>query len=327
MPAEAAEPEPETEPQPDGNIDIRIKAAQRLVDLKEVQQKIAAMEYILEFEEDEDILNDLTVLYCDELQLLGDNCPICFGPITDDVVATSCGHQYHFTCLRQTYNARQVQSTWNQCPLCREQYNYITVGGFLVPISPNALEAVRGQAPPAPAPAPAAPVPAAPAARRPVRVLLHSEDQARQWLIDTAANNRTYSALYVPFIHAVLETGRMQPQIAIWRRIFGAERWDDFVARYRAVYVHNPFNPRFFAGLYVNAPEQDQFMLQGGQQLQQEFMMMVTQVTAQLQQPAAAEPPTQAPTLPERLPVNRDTEILINHPVNPNGYDMYMQDL
>eukprot|EP01050_Picozoa_sp_SAG11_P070410 SAG11_NODE_51888_length_108_cov_111.666667_1_plen_36_part_11 len=35
------------------------------------------MEYILEFEEDEDILNDLTVLYCDELQLLGDDCPIC----------------------------------------------------------------------------------------------------------------------------------------------------------------------------------------------------------------------------------------------------------
>eukprot|EP01050_Picozoa_sp_SAG11_P072581 SAG11_NODE_54771_length_100_cov_82.000000_1_plen_28_part_10 len=28
-------------------------------------------------------------------------------------------------------------------------------------------------------------------------------------------------------------------------------------------------------------------MLQGGQQLQQEFMMMVTQVTAQIQQPAA----------------------------------------
>eukprot|EP01050_Picozoa_sp_SAG11_P049408 SAG11_NODE_26984_length_338_cov_1.175732_1_plen_89_part_10 len=31
----AAEPEPETEPQPEGNIDIQIRAAQRLVDLKE----------------------------------------------------------------------------------------------------------------------------------------------------------------------------------------------------------------------------------------------------------------------------------------------------
>eukprot|EP01050_Picozoa_sp_SAG11_P057637 SAG11_NODE_36402_length_261_cov_2.549383_1_plen_67_part_01 len=67
-------------------------------------------------------------------------------------------------------------------------------------MSPNALEAVREQAPPAPAPAPQ-PAPAAPApTRRRLRVLqpfvLHSEDDARQWLIDTAANNRTYSSLY-----------------------------------------------------------------------------------------------------------------------------------
>eukprot|EP01050_Picozoa_sp_SAG11_P046934 SAG11_NODE_24280_length_375_cov_1.876812_1_plen_83_part_10 len=83
-------------------------------------------------------------------------------------------------------------------------------------MSPNALEAVREQAPPAPAPAPAAPAPA-----RGPPFVLHSEDQARQWLINTAANSGTYSALYVPFIHAVLQTGHLQPQIAIWRRIFG----------------------------------------------------------------------------------------------------------
>eukprot|EP01050_Picozoa_sp_SAG11_P054273 SAG11_NODE_32536_length_282_cov_4.409836_1_plen_74_part_10 len=74
-------------------------------------------------------------------------------------------------------------------------------------MSPNALEAVREQAQArsqaaaaTAAPTPAAPVPAAPPARRPMRVLqpfvLHSEDDARQWLIDTAANNRTYSSLY-----------------------------------------------------------------------------------------------------------------------------------
>eukprot|EP01050_Picozoa_sp_SAG11_P037889 SAG11_NODE_15174_length_586_cov_2.882957_1_plen_195_part_11 len=51
-PAAAAEPEPETEPQPDGNIDVRIRAAQRLADLKEVQQKIAALEYFLVVEQE-----------------------------------------------------------------------------------------------------------------------------------------------------------------------------------------------------------------------------------------------------------------------------------
>eukprot|EP01050_Picozoa_sp_SAG11_P061066 SAG11_NODE_40451_length_201_cov_17.392157_1_plen_38_part_10 len=37
--------------------------------------------------------------------------------------------------------------------MCREGYNYIIFEG--VSMSPNALEAVREQAPPAPAPAPA----------------------------------------------------------------------------------------------------------------------------------------------------------------------------
>eukprot|EP01050_Picozoa_sp_SAG11_P019440 SAG11_NODE_3095_length_2699_cov_23.700769_2_plen_603_part_00 len=313
----AAEPEPETEPQPKGNIDVQIRAAQRLVDLKEVQQKIAAMEYILQFEEDEDILNDLTVLYCDELQLLGDDCPICLLPMREPMATTSCGHQYHFDCLRNAYNTRRVQSswsecmvnlqTWSQCPMCREQYNYITFGG--VSLLPNALEAVPEQArAPAPAQAAAAepepeaePEPAPAPAPAPAPFVLHSEDQAQQWLINTAANNGTYSALYVPFIHAVLQTGHLQPQIAIWRRIFGAERWDDFVARYR--YVNTDFNPHFggfwTATGYVDAPGQDHFLLQGGQQLQQEFMMMVTQVTAQIQQPAAAAAPPAAEPEPE----------------------------
>eukprot|EP01050_Picozoa_sp_SAG11_P000277 SAG11_NODE_7_length_31267_cov_19.541966_15_plen_299_part_00 len=127
----APEPQPTAEPQPEGDIDVQIRAAQRLVDLKEVQKKIAAMEYILEFEEDEDILNDLTVLYCDELQLLGDDCPICLSPLAEGVVTTSCGHQYHFDCLRHTYSTRRVESsysshmenfqTWSQCPMCRQR--------------------------------------------------------------------------------------------------------------------------------------------------------------------------------------------------------------
>eukprot|EP01050_Picozoa_sp_SAG11_P045095 SAG11_NODE_22290_length_408_cov_2.844660_1_plen_111_part_01 len=93
----------------------------------------------------------------------------------------------------------------------------------------------------------------------------------------------------------------MQPQIAIWRRIFG-ERWDHFVATYRQLttttYRHLLIS-QFTATGYVDAPEQDQFLLQGGQQLQQEFMMMVTQVTAQIQQPAAAAAPPAAEPEPE----------------------------
>eukprot|EP01050_Picozoa_sp_SAG11_P051208 SAG11_NODE_28984_length_315_cov_1.782407_1_plen_104_part_11 len=48
--------QPEPQPQPEGNIDVQIRAAQRLVNLKEVQQKIAALEHFLVVEQERDKL-------------------------------------------------------------------------------------------------------------------------------------------------------------------------------------------------------------------------------------------------------------------------------
>eukprot|EP01050_Picozoa_sp_SAG11_P013375 SAG11_NODE_1558_length_4679_cov_139.454148_1_plen_869_part_00 len=213
-----------------------------------------------------------------------DTCIVCGfpnGERGDPDVTLPCGHHIHSQCLIEwmtetdSHDPRLIDyrdvDSWRQrhrtCPMCSQPL----------------------LAQPTPA-APAAPAPA----RRRLRVLqpfvLHSEDDARQWLIDTAANNGTYSSLYVPFIHAVLETGRMQPQIAIWRRIFGAERWDHFVARYRQ--LGHLLNPQFTATGYVDANQQTQFLQQGGQPLEQEFVIYTAQITAQMQQPAAAAAPS-----------------------------------
>lgn len=148
-----------------------------------------------------------------ELSGAPDTCPICLDSIVDgeSFVTGGCGHTVHLQCYTQ--NIQSGRSMAQNCPVCRVPYL-------------------------SPAPAPEPPAPAlAPhllnhQEHRLSHWLVYTLTQAEQFLLDTTAQNGTYSALYVPFIHAVLQTGDMQHQINIWQEIFGAH-WTQFVETYR----------------------------------------------------------------------------------------------
>lgn len=91
---------------------------------------------------------------------------------------------------------------------------------------------------------------------------INNRQQAEQWLVGTLASvqscatsgqdprrcGATFSALYVPFIHAVLQTGfpPMQPIIEIWRDIFGQQQWDTFVSDASDNYLLDATTPPAF---------------------------------------------------------------------------------
>eukprot|EP01051_Picozoa_sp_SAG22_P013788 SAG22_NODE_1586_length_4055_cov_5.508342_2_plen_568_part_00 len=191
---------------------------------------------------------------------------------------------------------------------------------------PRAVAAYNDTDPPAaaPPPAPEAPAPA----RRAGNYLVHSEEQALTWL---AGSPGTYSALYVPFLHAVWNTGQLQPQIAIWRRIFGAQQidWDDFVQRYRQ--LHNVREsgtglPTYANG-YVHATIQGNLIGIDVQTpgLQQDFMAAVLHLQQTAQQPPVL-PPVMNPHAPEHISCS-EASILLDMPIYPEGDDEHWQEV
>jgi hypothetical protein len=53
------------------------------------------------------------------------DCPICFDLLSEDVVKTSCGHQFHRECLEKVKNPENFE--FKPCPLCRNKVSTWTM--------------------------------------------------------------------------------------------------------------------------------------------------------------------------------------------------------
>jgi hypothetical protein len=141
----AADPEPTTRQQPPpaaaGAEALPEPTPVSLRDqLTAVNAEIALLENLLETRRTEYLLNRLTVLQCDRSVLLGERCSICFEDnvqVSGDLATTQCGHQFHLSCLRTSWNTRRVACSfmpgfdetqrmrnWANRPMCRTPFGY-----------------------------------------------------------------------------------------------------------------------------------------------------------------------------------------------------------
>eukprot|EP01050_Picozoa_sp_SAG11_P024889 SAG11_NODE_5440_length_1559_cov_2.223288_1_plen_478_part_01 len=264
QPAAAAEPEPAPEPEP----------TEREQQLEEKQEEMRELQENLRTSCSPDEIRSYMDTYADlsmEIQQLSvpptaitrDDAPrylcclITWVLMEDPVIDTSNGYTYDRSSIIEHMRVGNLE-----CPFTRQPM------GPLIPnravrdaveqwCADNNVNVTLAPATTGPSPAPSttgpasAPIPGsiqAPThwATEPVNPLIMlpqiddvavAENLARQWLTSISAlglHLATFSNIYVPFIHAVFQTQFALPQRTAWQRIFGEQRWNDLVERYRA---------------------------------------------------------------------------------------------
>lgn len=69
-----------------------------------------------------------------------DVCPVCcetFNRERDEIVKLNCGHEYHYTCIYQSYRAAislNRYATKRECPYCRSKGEFLKLKPGMVPM-------------------------------------------------------------------------------------------------------------------------------------------------------------------------------------------------
>jgi hypothetical protein len=216
-----------------------------------------------------------------------DTCFVCMDDISagDASANPGCMHNLHLHCFMQL-----MRHGIQQCGICSRQYGLPVLAPAPAPAPRHntffrALAPAPAQPTCSPSEAPQGPLPTCPV---PGSTGFLTAQAALAWL---GSNPETYSPFYVPFLHAVYQTGLLTEQIEVWRDLVGHDIWDEFVRRYRIAMTiggrrldnrdpgHNGVNG------YIAAAHQD-WLINIDPALGQELMQTILQM--QQQQPAAA---------------------------------------